>query len=66
MTVKLTRKSVLKGVTIGCGAIVASGSIVNRSVPEFSIVAGVPARIIKPRFSTAQLIEHKRLLDLEK
>jgi len=38
---------ILKGVTIGTGAIVALGSIVTRNVPKYCIVAGNPARIVK-------------------
>ncbi len=40
---------VLKGVTVGEGAVVGAGSVVTRDVPPFSIVAGVPAKIIKTR-----------------
>lgn len=40
---------ILKGVTIGTGAVVAAGSVVTRDVPPFSIVAGVPARVIGDR-----------------
>jgi acetyltransferase-like isoleucine patch superfamily enzyme len=38
---------ILKGVTIGKAAIVAAGSIVTSDVPEFSIVAGNPAKVVK-------------------
>lgn len=38
---------ILKGVTIGEGAIVGSGSVVTKDVPNYAIVAGNPARIIK-------------------
>ncbi len=38
---------VLKGVTIGDGAIVGAGSVVTRDVPSASVVAGNPARVIK-------------------
>ncbi len=37
-------------VTIGDGAILATGSVVNKDVPPYMIVGGVPAKIIRPRF----------------
>ncbi len=40
---------VLKGVTIGAGAMVGAGAIVTHSVDPFSIVAGVPAKLIGTR-----------------
>ena len=42
-----SRSTILPGVTIGVGAIVAAGSVVHRDVPPNTLVAGVPARIIK-------------------
>ena len=42
-----SRCTVLPGVTIGTGAIVAAGSVVTRSVPKHTLVAGVPARVIR-------------------
>ncbi|SEA98901.1 acyltransferase [Pedobacter hartonius] len=44
-----TRCAVLKGVTIGKGSIVGAGSIVNKSIPEGQIWAGVPAKFIRNR-----------------
>ena len=41
------RATILKGVHIGKGAIVAMGAIVTNDVPEKAIVAGIPAKVIK-------------------
>ena len=46
-----TRVTVLKGVRIGQGAIIAAGSIVNKDVPASVMVAGIPAKIIKENVS---------------
>ncbi|MDH7476407.1 MAG: acyltransferase [Microgenomates group bacterium] len=43
------RAIILPGVTIGKGAIVAAGAVVNKDVPPFAIVGGVPAKIIGER-----------------
>ena len=38
---------ILKGVTIGEGAIVAAGSVVTKDIPPFTVAAGNPARVVK-------------------
>lgn len=43
--------TIMSGVTIGQGAIVAAGSIVTKNVEPYTIVGGVPAKKIKDRFS---------------
>ncbi len=42
---------ILPGVNIGDGAVVGAGSIVTKNVPPYAIIAGVPAKVIRYRFS---------------
>lgn len=54
--------TLLSGVAIGDGAIVAAGAVVTKDVPPYAIVGGVPAKIIKYRFdedSVKQLLRMK-------
>ena len=44
-----SKSVILPGVTIGDGAVVAAGSIVNKDVAPYTIVGGVPAKLIKER-----------------
>jgi acetyltransferase-like isoleucine patch superfamily enzyme len=53
---------ILRGVTIGKGAVVAAGSVVNKDVEPYSIVGGVPAKILKYRFSPDQILHHEMML----
>lgn len=47
---------------IGRGAIVAAGSLVKKDVPPYAIVGGVPAKVIKYRFTDTQIFEHESSL----
>jgi len=53
--------TIMPGVEIGSGAIIASKSVVTTNVPSYSIVGGNPAKIIKYRFDSDQISE---LLDI--
>lgn len=54
--------TILKGVHVHTGAIIAAGALVTKDVPEYSIVAGVPAKVIKMRWSMEDLKKHKTML----
>lgn len=45
---------VLPGVSIGDGSVIAAGSVVTKNVPEYSIVAGVPARVVRNRADNSE------------
>jgi acetyltransferase-like isoleucine patch superfamily enzyme len=53
--------SIIEGVSIGDGAIIAAGAVVTKDVKPYSIVAGVPAKIIKYRFSEVEIAELLKL-----
>ena len=46
---------ILNGVSIGDGAIVGAGAVVTHDVPPYAIVGGVPAKILRFRFSKSQI-----------
>jgi acetyltransferase-like isoleucine patch superfamily enzyme len=58
-----SRATILKGVRIGRGAIVAAGAVVIKNVMPYSIVGGCPAKQISTRFSSLDLLlDHERAL----
>ncbi len=52
---------VMNGVHIGHGAVVGSGAVVTRDIPPYAVAVGVPAKIVKYRFTPEQI---KALLEL--
>ncbi|MCU4674824.1 acyltransferase [Catenovulum sp. 2E275] len=51
---------VMPGVSIGKGVIVGAGAVVTKNVPDYAIVAGVPAKVIKMREHTGEITELKQ------
>lgn len=54
--------TILKGVKIGRGSIVASGSVVTKDVFPYSIVGGVPAKLIKFKWNKNEILFHEQQL----
>lgn len=54
--------TILKGVTIGRGSIIAAGAVVTKSCPAYSIIGGIPAKIIKYRFTIQEILKHEQIL----
>lgn len=59
------RAVILSGVHIGQGAVIAAGAVVNKDVPPYAVVAGVPAKVIKYRFAP-EMIEALLMIDYSK
>ena len=55
------RAIILDGVSIGDGAIVAAGAVVVKNVPAYAVVGGVPAKLLRHRFSGEE-IERLKLI----
>lgn len=56
--------TILKGVTVGRGAIVGAGSLVTKNVPPYTIVVGNPARVVRERFTPEERARHEAALGL--
>ena len=55
--------TILKGVIVGRGAIIAAGAVVSRSLPPYCIAGGVPAKVLKMRFSPEEIEKHESFLN---
>ena len=54
--------TILEGVTVGRGATIAADAVVSKDVPPYSIVGGVPAKVIKIYWAVEQILEHEAKL----
>ena len=57
-----SRAMIMQGVTLGEGAVVATGAVVTKNVPPYAVVGGVPAKVIKYRFPEEDI---EKLLSLK-
>jgi acetyltransferase-like isoleucine patch superfamily enzyme len=51
--------TLIHGVKIGRGSVVAAGSVVTKDVEPYTIVGGVPAKVIKKRFTDKEILIHE-------
>lgn len=52
---------ILGGVTVGDGAVIAAGSVVTKDVPDYAIVGGAPAKLIRYRFDGDKISKLKKI-----
>lgn len=54
--------TLLSGVTVGRGSIIAAGAVVTKNAPPYSVYGGVPAKLIKFKWTIEEIMEHEKLL----
>jgi acetyltransferase-like isoleucine patch superfamily enzyme len=55
-----TKVSVVRGVTIGQGCVVAANAVVNKDLPAYSVAVGVPAKVIRDRLEDHEAAAARR------
>lgn len=61
-----TKVTVLRGAIIGRGCVLAAHTVVNKSVPDYAVVAGIPGRVVKDRADTyrAEAVKRDAIADM--
>ncbi len=54
--------TLLAGVTIGRGCTIAAGAVVNKSIPPYAIAGGVPAKVLKFKWTIEEILQHEEQL----
>ena len=54
--------TLLSGTKLGRGVVVGACSLVNKEIPPYAVVVGIPAKIIATKFTLEQVLEHERML----
>jgi len=54
-----TRAIILRGADVGRGSVIAAGSVITKSVPDYAVVGGNPANVISFRFTPPEAVEHE-------
>ena len=52
----------VSGISLGRGVVVAAGAVVTKDVPAYSIVAGVPAKVVGMRFTPEEILRHEAMI----
>ena len=53
--------TILSGVNIGDGAVIGASAVITKDIPDYAIVAGNPAKVVRMRFDANQISTLKRL-----
>lgn len=54
--------TLLAGAHIGRGSIVAAGAVVNKSTPPYAVIGGIPAKVIKFKWTVDDILKHEAIL----
>lgn len=54
--------TLLVGAHLGRGSIIAAGAVVSKEIPPYAVAGGVPAKVIKFKWTIEQILEHESIL----